>query len=145
MVLLASPRGPHEHEPCPVVARPVHLAVDGRRLRAERSCRGGAPRRGVPGGGAAQRRGSDGADSPRGLHAGPRRRPTFNRNDLLESARTREVVYEIQAEKPGSQTVRVFGDTAVVTALLVLKGTNGGKSFERQLWFSDTYVRTPDG
>jgi len=70
---------------------------------------------------------------------------TFNRNDLLESARTREVVYEIQAEKPGSQTVRVFGDTAVVTALLVLKGTNGGKSFERQLWFSDTYVRTPAG
>jgi hypothetical protein len=32
-----------------------------------------------------------------------------------------------------------------VTALLVLKGTNGGKSFERQLWFSDTYVRTRAG
>jgi ketosteroid isomerase-like protein len=53
--------------------------------------------------------------------------------------------YEYQVEEPGTQTVRVAGDTAVVTALLHLKGTKSGKSFERHLWFSDTYVRTKDG
>jgi ketosteroid isomerase-like protein len=41
--------------------------------------------------------------------------------------------------------VRVFGDTAVVTALLWIKGTSGDTPFERKLWFSDTYVRTPQG
>ena len=70
---------------------------------------------------------------------------TFSRKDLLDSARSREVVYEMQDEKPGSQTVRVYGDTAIVTALLVLKGISAGKPFDRQLWFSDTYVRTKSG
>jgi hypothetical protein len=32
-----------------------------------------------------------------------------------------------------------------VTALLRLKGTNEGAPFDRRVWFSDTYVRTPDG
>jgi ketosteroid isomerase-like protein len=70
---------------------------------------------------------------------------TFDRQELLDSAKAREVVYEKQDEEPGSQTVRVFGETAVVTALLWLKGVREGKSFERRLWFSDTYVRTPQG
>jgi ketosteroid isomerase-like protein len=39
----------------------------------------------------------------------------------------------------------VWGDTAVVTALLWTKGTADGKPFERELWFSDTYVRTKGG
>ena len=70
---------------------------------------------------------------------------TYERTDLLESARSKEIVYERQDEDPGTQTVRVWGDTAVVTARLWLKGTNEGKSFERRLWFSDPYVRTPQG
>jgi ketosteroid isomerase-like protein len=70
---------------------------------------------------------------------------TLSRKDLLESARSQDVHYERQVEDPGTQTVRVWGDTAVVTARLWLKGTNQGKPFERKLWFSDTYVRTPDG
>lgn len=41
--------------------------------------------------------------------------------------------------------MRVWGDTAVVTALLRSQGTNGGKAFEHRLWFSDVYVRTPSG
>ena len=41
--------------------------------------------------------------------------------------------------------MRVWGDTAVVTARLWLKGTSEGKPFERRLWFSDTYVRTKCG
>jgi ketosteroid isomerase-like protein len=53
--------------------------------------------------------------------------------------------YEYQVEEPGTQTVRVAGDTAVVTALLNIKGTRGGKPMELRLWFSDVYVRTKDG
>jgi ketosteroid isomerase-like protein len=43
------------------------------------------------------------------------------------------------------RTVRVWGNTAVVTALLWAKGTEAGKPFEYRLWFSDVYVRTPRG
>jgi len=67
----------------------------------------------------------------------------FTKEDLLEEARAGTTVYERQDEL--EQTVRVWGDTAVVTALLWLKGTTGGKPFEHKLWFSDTYVRTPEG
>ena len=71
---------------------------------------------------------------------------TYTRADLLESARTRHITYERQDEDAGTQTVRLWGDhTAVVTARLWLKYTSEGKSFERRLWFSDTYVRTPKG
>ncbi len=43
--------------------------------------------------------------------------------------------------------MRLYGeDTAIVTALLWLKGTTrAGEAFERRLWFSDTYVRTAEG
>ena len=68
------------------------------------------------------------------------------RADLLEGARAKSVIYEQQDEEPGSQTVRIYGkDTVVVTAKLWLKYTTGGKSFDRKLWFSDTYVRTAKG
>jgi ketosteroid isomerase-like protein len=70
---------------------------------------------------------------------------TYAKKDLLESARSKAIVYERQEEIPGSQTVRVWNDTAVVTARLWLKGTQGGQAFDYQLWFSDTYVRTPAG
>lgn len=68
------------------------------------------------------------------------------REELLGDARAQSVVYEQQDEEPGSQTVRVYGpDTAVVTAKLWLKYTVGDEAFDRRLWFSDTYVRTPQG
>ncbi len=70
---------------------------------------------------------------------------TYNRKDLIDSAKAREIVYEKQDEEPGTQTVRVYGNTAVVTALLWLKGVSENKPFERRLWFSDTYVRTRQG
>lgn len=69
----------------------------------------------------------------------------ISRQELLESARGNEIEYEVQDEDPGTQTVRVWGDTAVVTARLWIKGSREGKKFERRLWFSDTYVRTPAG
>ena len=65
--------------------------------------------------------------------------------DHLQAAREKKIRYEIQDEEPGTQTVRVLGDTAVVTALLRLKGTGEGQPFDRRVWFSDTYVRTPEG
>ena len=69
----------------------------------------------------------------------------FSKADLLDSARKNEVTYEHQDEEPGSQKVRVWGDTAVVTALLWIKSVQGGKPADYKLWFSDTYVRTPTG
>jgi ketosteroid isomerase-like protein len=65
--------------------------------------------------------------------------------DLIESARKKEVTYERQEEEPGTQKVRVWGDTAVVTALLWIKAQQGGKPVDYKLWFSDTYLRTPTG
>jgi len=69
----------------------------------------------------------------------------YTRDDLLESARSRKITYEQQDEDAGTQTVRLWGDTAVVTARLWLKGVNEGVAFNRRLWFSDTYIRTPTG
>ena len=68
----------------------------------------------------------------------------FTRADLLKDARDKSTIYEKQDEL--EQKVRVFGDhTAVVTALLWIKGTSEGKTSDRKLWFSDTYVKTPKG
>jgi ketosteroid isomerase-like protein len=67
----------------------------------------------------------------------------FTKADLLNEARSGKTVYEKQEDS--SQKVRVWGDTAVVTALLWEKGTEDGKPFDYRLWFSDTYVRTPSG
>ena len=68
---------------------------------------------------------------------------TYNKADLLAQARNKSTIYEHQEEL--EQKVRVWGDTAVVTALLWLKGANDGKPFDYKLWFSDTYVRMPSG
>jgi ketosteroid isomerase-like protein len=67
------------------------------------------------------------------------------KTDLIESARKKEITYERQDEEPGSQKVRVWGDTAVVTALLWIKAVQAGKPIDYKLWFSDTYVRTAAG
>jgi len=67
----------------------------------------------------------------------------ITKEELLALAKNKEVTYEYQEDT--EQTVRIWGDTAVVTALLRSKGTENGKPFEHQLWFSDTYVRTSAG
>jgi ketosteroid isomerase-like protein len=68
---------------------------------------------------------------------------TYTKDDLLTEARSGHVVYEHQEDT--AQTVRLWGDTAVVTAKLWEKGTDNGKPFDYTVWFSDTYVRTPTG
>ncbi len=70
---------------------------------------------------------------------------TASKADLLEEARNQSTIYERQDEEPGTQTVRVWGDTAVVTALLWIKGTRGGEPIDYKLWFSDVYLRRPEG
>lgn len=68
----------------------------------------------------------------------------YSKGDLLKDARARTTTYEHQEDS--NQTVRVWGDTAVVTALLWAKGTDEtGKPFDYQVWFSDTYVRGAKG
>src|SRR5437879_5564635 len=69
----------------------------------------------------------------------------YGKSDLLKEAREKSITWEQQKEVDASQRVRVWGDTAVVTAKLWVKGTQGGQSFDRKLWFSDTYVRTKKG
>ena len=70
----------------------------------------------------------------------------ITKTQLVDDARARTTTYSQQDEEPGSQTVRMFGpETAVVTAKLWLRGETGGQAFDRKLWFSDTYVRTPKG
>jgi ketosteroid isomerase-like protein len=66
-----------------------------------------------------------------------------NKEEQLEEARARSTMYEHQEDT--NRTVRVWRNTAVVTALLWAKGSEGGKPFDVKLWFSDVYVRTPKG
>jgi len=67
----------------------------------------------------------------------------FSKADLLAAARGKTTSYEHQEDT--NQKVRVWGNTAVVTALLWEKGIDGGTAFDKRLWFSDTYVRTAAG
>jgi ketosteroid isomerase-like protein len=72
----------------------------------------------------------------------------FDRASLIDSAKNPQRTYEKQVEMPDTRKVRVFGkDTAVITALLWLKGKDlkSGEEFDYKLWFSDTYVRTKGG
>ena len=69
---------------------------------------------------------------------------TFDKAALLKEAREGTRTYERQDEL--EQRVRVWNDTAVVTAKLWLKGVNkDGSRFDYRLWFSDTYVRMASG
>ena len=67
----------------------------------------------------------------------------YTKSDLLDEARGRTTAYEHQ--ESSEQTVRVWGDTAVITAQLWEKGASDGKQFDKKLWFSDVYKLTPSG
>ena len=61
---------------------------------------------------------------------------------LEENARKATTKYEQQDVVDGTRKVRVWGDTAVVTAQLWIKGSSPERgAFDYKLWFSDTYVR----
>jgi ketosteroid isomerase-like protein len=68
---------------------------------------------------------------------------SYTKADLLQMARTGRIHYEHQEDS--EQTVRIWGNTAVVTAKLWAKGLDQGKAFDFFVYFSDTYVRTGSG
>ena len=67
----------------------------------------------------------------------------YTKSALLDDARRRTTIYEHQEDS--DRTVRVWGDMAVITALLWEKGVTNGKAFDKKLWFSDVYKLTPSG
>jgi ketosteroid isomerase-like protein len=67
----------------------------------------------------------------------------YTKSDLLKQARDRSSTYEHQEST--DQIVRVYGNTAVVTAKLWIKGTSGADAFDFHVWYSDTYVKTASG
>jgi ketosteroid isomerase-like protein len=69
----------------------------------------------------------------------------YSRADLLASAASGRIAYEKQDEDQGTRSVQVLGDTAVITARFWIKGVKDGVAFDRRQWFSDVYVRTPQG
>jgi ketosteroid isomerase-like protein len=69
----------------------------------------------------------------------------FNKADLIGDAKRSSTKYEHQEEIDNSQKVRVWGNTAVVTAKLWIKGTFDGQTADLKVWFSDIYVRTGAG
>jgi ketosteroid isomerase-like protein len=68
---------------------------------------------------------------------------SYTKADLLAEARGKRIRYERQDDT--DQTVHVWGNTAVITARLTETGSEDGKPFDYEVWFSDTYVRTPSG
>jgi ketosteroid isomerase-like protein len=67
----------------------------------------------------------------------------WTKGDLIKSATDGSTHYERQEDT--EQTVRVFGNTGVVTAKLWVKGVEYGEKADYTLWFSDVYVRTSTG
>ena len=70
---------------------------------------------------------------------------SLTKADLIKEARGKRTIYEHQEAEEGTQKVRIWRDTAVVTALLRIKGTREQNPFDYKVWLSETYVRTPTG
>ena len=68
---------------------------------------------------------------------------SYTKKDLVDDAKSGKTHYVHQEDS--DQSVRIWGDTAVVTAKLWAQGIEDGKAVDYTLWFSDTYVRTPKG
>lgn len=67
----------------------------------------------------------------------------WTKADLIKSATDGSTRYEHQEDT--EQSVRVFGNTGVVTAKLWVKGLENGGKVDYTLWFSDVYVRISTG
>ena len=70
---------------------------------------------------------------------------SLTKADLIKEAREKRTIYEQQEVEEGTQKVRIWRDTAVVTALLRIKGTRDQSPFDYKVWLNKTYVRTPTG
>jgi len=65
--------------------------------------------------------------------------------DLLKQARDKQAKYERHEVERGTQKVRVWHDTAVVTETVWVKGAENGKPVDQKMSVTATYVRTPGG
>jgi ketosteroid isomerase-like protein len=63
--------------------------------------------------------------------------------DLVNDAKSGKTHYVRQDDS--ERTVAVIGDTGVVTAKLRAKGIEDGVKVDYAQWFTDVYVRTPNG
>jgi ketosteroid isomerase-like protein len=70
---------------------------------------------------------------------------TLSKSDVLKQAREKHVKYEHNEIQPGSQKVRVWRDTAVVTETLWIKGSENGKPVDQKIPVTETYVRMSNG
>jgi ketosteroid isomerase-like protein len=70
---------------------------------------------------------------------------SLTKADLIKEAREKRTIYEYQEVEEGTQKVRIWRDTAVVTALLRIKGMKDQNPFDYKVWLNQTYVRTPTG
>ena len=70
---------------------------------------------------------------------------SLTKADLIKEAQEKRTIYEQQEVEEGTQKVRIWRDTAVVTALLRIKGTRDQNPFDYKVRVSQIYVRTPTG
>jgi ketosteroid isomerase-like protein len=63
--------------------------------------------------------------------------------DLLNDATSGQTHYARQDDS--ERTIAVFGDTAVISAKLYAKGIEDGVKVDYYMWFTDVYIRTPNG
>lgn len=70
---------------------------------------------------------------------------TFTKTDVVKQARDKKTKYERHDVEEGSQKVRVWHDTAVVTETLWVKGSVNGQPVDQKMSVTETYVRTPNG
>jgi len=70
---------------------------------------------------------------------------TLTKTDLLKQAREKHAKYERHEIESGSQKVRVWRDTAVITETLWVKGAEAGMPVDHKVSVTETYVRTPQG
>jgi ketosteroid isomerase-like protein len=70
---------------------------------------------------------------------------SLTKADLIKEAREKRTSYEHHEVEESTQKVRIWSDTAILTALLRIKGTRDKNPFDYKVWLSETYVRTPTG
>lgn len=70
---------------------------------------------------------------------------SLTKADVLKQAREKQAKYEHHEIQEGTQKVRVWRDTAVVTETLWVKGSANGKPVDQKMSVTETYVRTPTG
>jgi len=68
-----------------------------------------------------------------------------SKSELVKQARDKQAKYERHEVEDGTQKVRVWHDTAVVTETVWIKGIEDGKPVDEKMSLTATYARTPNG